>query len=398
MDSLLSLRFILKIHYLLPFLSHFFLLRIESSVASSIPPVSSLTPSPPTQIYREIKINEVLLESKNDDKTAEVVEETNIKNASEVSILNMDIDEHPDGVTGDLPGSGNIDDPTDQLGLTKSTPTGSQRAKNRRKVSARKPSPVAKAGAYVGALPINPSVREQVKSTEKIGNVRRGTLEVSIGNFRIINPKAPTQAAEQALSVFRQTLDSHYANSHKHLLYVAPADTDKVSQAHLPSYFAIENIILNKYAVAFKSRKVNDRGFLKEGDPDERNILRGHPTAPLEFANRAASPHSDLESDAVSSTYESSQGSSVRRPAVELTSIDKNPILIKTDPSPIAEMHGPNKKATLNLSPINRPGALQKSVDLSKELGTVPGEYIKITLENPVRKQPVDVVEFVQRE
>jgi len=247
-------------------------------------------------------------------------------------------------------------------------------------------------GASIGSLPINPSTRKEVKSPDKRGYVRRGTLDVSIGNFRIINPEAPTQTAEQALSGFPQSLDSHYSNKPRHLLSAAPADTDNSSKTRLPCHFAIESIILNKYAGALYFQKVNEDRMLKAGDPDERNILRRAPTVPLEFPNRK--PHGEqLESNAVSSTYESSQGSSVRRRTVDLTSIDKKPILIKPDKY-TEGISQPRK--TLDLFPTNRRGALQKIVDLSNA-GSVPGEYIKIILENPVRKQPIDEVVIIER-
>lgn len=310
---------------------------------------------------------------------------------------NTDIYEQPDGVTGYLPGSGNIDNTTYLLALTKSTPPGSRRAGNRSAVLARKPSPAPKMGASVGALPINPSTPEEVKSPVKRGNVRRGTLEVSIGNFRIINPEAPTQTAKQALSGFHQSLDSHYANKPKHLLSAIPADTDSLSQTCLPCHFAIESIILDKYAVALNSQKVNEDRIVKAGDPDERNILRKYilrkyPTVPLEFPNRK--PRGEqLESSAVSSTSQSSQGSPVRRRAVDLTSIDKKPILIMAYEF-TAEKSQPRK--TLDLSPTNRRSAVHETVDLSNA-GSAPGEYIKIILENPARKQPVDEVVIIER-
>ena len=247
-------------------------------------------------------------------------------------------------------------------------------------------------GASVGALPINPSTPKEVKSPDKRGYVRRGTLEVSIGNFRIINPEAPTQTAKQALSGFHQSLDSHYANKPRHLLSATPADTDSLSQTRLHCHFAIESIILNKYAVALNFQKVDEDRIIKAGDPDERNILRKYPTVPLEFPNRK--PRCEqLESNAVSSTYQSSQGSSVRRRAVDLTSIDKKPILIMADEF-TEEISQPRK--TLDLSATNRRGAVHETMDLSKA-GSAPGEYIKIILENPVRKQPVDEVVIIER-
>ena len=329
-------------------------------------------------------------ESRNyEDKVAEVIEETNIKSVSETPVQNTDIDEQP----GYLPGSGNIDNTTDLFSLTKSTLSGSRRARNRSAVLARKPSLAPKMGASIGALPINPSSPEEVKSPDKRGNVRRGTLEVSIGNFRIINPEAPTQTAKQALSGFHQSLDSHYANKPRHLLSaIQPADKDSLSHTRLPCHFAIESIIVNKYALALNFQKVNEDRIIKAGDPEERNILRKYPTVPLQFPNRK--PRGEqLESSAVSSTYQSSQGSSVRRRAVDLTAIDKKPILIMADEF-TEEKYQPRK--TLDLSPTNRRVAdFQETVDLSS--GSAPGEYIKIILENPARKQPVDEVVIIER-
>ena len=76
-----------------------------------------------------------------------------------------------------------------------------------------------------------------------------------------------------------------------------------------------------------------------------------------------------------------------------MTSIDKKPIFNKPDEftEEISEF-----RRTLDLSPTNRRGALQKIVNLSNA-GSVPGEYIKIILENPVRKQPIDEVVTIER-